>query len=278
MKMTGKEIARCHKAILAFGLILMASLSPATLRSQSVEAGVSSTSRLLEIWRLYWDNGKEAALVLAKQTAARDSRNPDAFFFSNLIEAIGNPWFDAEAFAKQYVSLLRTKADVMRFGGMLCLWVFKDEQAAEFFKKAVWLDPADAVAHSFLGLAYYRMSQKQAGAMQYNLPEDLRRARQSLETATNLDPRNAMAYFYLGNVLFKMGQTEAAQRAYEKALAIEPANWHARLNYGSIMIRLRQKDDALKQVDYLQGVLPAKQELWATYRQAFEADLELFRF
>jgi tetratricopeptide (TPR) repeat protein len=278
MKTKNMKTAKSRAAVCSIALLLVPFLFLPALVAQPGEAGVSTNSRLLEVGRLYWGDEKEAAILLAKQAVAQDPQNPDAVFFYGIVRLIGNPGFDAESFAEEYVNRLRTKADLARFIGMLYLWIREDEEAAEFFGKAIWLDATDAAAHTFLGLAHYRMARIKQGALQYDSPERLQQARRSLETAIRHEPNNAMACFYLGNVFCKLGDSEAAKRAFEQALAIEPANWHARVNLASVLLRLQQKEQARAQLAYHEHTTPARQELWAVYRQAFDADLEMFRF
>ncbi len=278
MKAKGLRACLSHLTLSLGFIVALHAISPPVAGAQAGGSTVSTNSRLLEIWRLYWGEEKEAAILLARQTVARDPQNPDAVFFDGIARAIGNPKFNADRFAEEFVSCLRTKADLARFVGMLYLWLLADEEAAEYFNKAIWQDATDASSHTLLGLVYYRMARIKEGAVQYDSPERLQQARRSLETAIRLEPNNAMACYYLGNVFCKLDDAGAARRTYEQALAIEPDNWHARANLASLLLRMKHKDQALAQIDYLERTVPARQALWATYRQAFDADLEMFRF
>ncbi len=69
----------------------------------------------------------------------------------------------------------------------------------------------------------------------YRASGRLREARRTLESALQVDQRFAVAHHNLGNVLANLGENSAAQRAYERAAALDPSYpdpvaslaWHA---------------------------------------------------
>lgn len=82
-------------------------------------------------------------------------------------------------------------------------------QSLDYGRKAVALNPGDASAHFYLGLAGFFSGQ----------PDP---ARVELEEAVRLDPNSAWSWYYLGSVYFKLGREEPGKRAWSRAQALDP--------------------------------------------------------
>ena len=95
----------------------------------------------------------------------------------------------------------------------------KYDEAIEYYKKAIALNPAYAAAHANLGVTYMNKGR-------------LDEARTALQKALALDAENAGAQYNLGLVYDKMGKTDEAISAYEKSVAINPRFASAYQNLG----------------------------------------------
>lgn len=82
-------------------------------------------------------------------------------------------------------------------------------KSLDYGRKAVALNPGDASAHFYLGLAGFFSGQ----------PDP---ARVELEEAVRLDPNSAWSWYYLGSVYFKLGREEPGKRAWSRAQALDP--------------------------------------------------------
>jgi Flp pilus assembly protein TadD len=74
-------------------------------------------------------------------------------------------------------------------------------------------------------------------------------ARLEFRSATESDPGDANAWSDLAAADALLGQLDSARGEYEKALALDPANWLASYNLGLLFVRQRNPEAALKQLD-----------------------------
>jgi tetratricopeptide (TPR) repeat protein len=95
----------------------------------------------------------------------------------------------------------------------------KDEEAIECYQKAIELDPNNATIHSNLGLSLHNQGQD---------TEAIKCYRKAIE----LDPNNATIHSNLGLSLHNQGQDEEAIECYRKAIAIDPNYAFAHNNLG----------------------------------------------
>jgi tetratricopeptide (TPR) repeat protein len=93
------------------------------------------------------------------------------------------------------------------------------DEAIDYYKKAIGINPDFAAAHANLGVTYMNKG---------NLNEAL----VTLQKALVLDAENAGAHYNLGLVYDKMGRTDEAIGAYEKSIAINPSFGSAYQNLG----------------------------------------------
>ncbi len=135
--------------------------------------------------------------------------------------------------------------------------------AANLYRKALRLEPADADALHMLGIAAFQAGLgeaaleaiSQALAVRYPFPEaqgNLGTVLQSLgrwdeaetafRTAISQSPRTAAFHFNLGNLLAEQQLVNAAATAYRDAIGLQPAYPEAYSNMGSV---LRDQDDLL---------------------------------
>jgi Tfp pilus assembly protein PilF len=82
-------------------------------------------------------------------------------------------------------------------------------RALDAFNRAVSIQD-DAEAYQMLGYLYTKESRPKEAA-------------EALEHAIRLDPNHALAHLYLANAYMLMGQRDLGERAYRKALALDPS-------------------------------------------------------
>ena len=95
----------------------------------------------------------------------------------------------------------------------------KYDEAIEYYKKAIGINPDFAAAHANLGVTHMNKG-------------NLKEAVVALKKALNLDPQNAGTYYNLGLVSDKMGKVDAAIEAYEKSIDLDPRFASAYQNLG----------------------------------------------
>ena len=109
------------------------------------------------------------------------------------------------------------------------------EQARKLYEQAIALDPGYADAHAGLAGAWNDLTQVST----LSLKEALPKVREEAHKALALDPRNVIALVVLANVDEAEGKIAEAKAGYERALAIDPSNASAHLDY-ALVLPLRQ--------------------------------------
>ena len=117
-------------------------------------------------------------------------------------------------------------------------------KAIAYFKEGIASDPSNARIHAALGQAYH------AVVTYYSSPaEVMPLAREAAQRALALDPGLAAAHVTLGDVLLLLDwDWPAAERAYLRALEINPSLPAAQLGYATYLATLGRFDDAIARV------------------------------
>ncbi|WHZ19816.1 MAG: Adenylate cyclase [Rhodanobacteraceae bacterium] len=105
------------------------------------------------------------------------------------------------------------------------------EQARDLLERAIALDPGYADAHAGLARALYRLTQYATLPIEDALP----RVRAEAHKALALDPRNVSALLSLANVDRAEGKLAEARAGFERALAIDPSDSGAHVDYGTML-------------------------------------------
>ena len=145
-------------------------------------------------------------------------------------------------------------------------------KAANYFEKAVALDPKFARAQAMLAdtyhlLGYYGFADS---------AEMYEKSRLAAEQALALDDSVAEAYIAVGAVQASAGDFEKAQASLERAVALAPYNSTARLRYAWMLFRLNKKEQAVNEMrlaqeyDPLSAVSNGALCNLLTYRQNFD--------
>jgi superkiller protein 3 len=99
-------------------------------------------------------------------------------------------------------------------------------------RTALSMDPQNAEAYQFLGLALYSNGQYRAATHAF------------IESLTR-DPDNADTYYDMGITLHAQGDIPAAITAYRRAIHLKPAFWQAHSNLALILHEQNQLDEAI---------------------------------
>ena len=165
---------------------------------------------------------KKELNVLVKRGKKLLSQYPKAFFIWNILGAalmdLGSTEEAAEAF-KKVIYLNPNYADGFSNLGVILKKQDKLEDAAKAFRKAITLKPDYAEAYNNLGVTL-----EQSG----NLNEAINLYKKSIL----LKPNYAEAYNNLGNVLKSQNNLKEAINAYNKAISINPKYPEAYFNLG----------------------------------------------
>ncbi len=116
------------------------------------------------------------------------------------------------------------------------------EQSIAYFEDAITKDATFAPAYVGLADAYERLSGSFLGAPTYQTRPKVTRAAQK---ALDLDPGLAEAHALLGRILKKQFQWADAEAEYKQALALNPNNSTAHLDYAEWLMSHGRVDEAL---------------------------------
>ncbi len=165
------------------------------------------------------ENGQSSPPILLSHLTAPDRA-------ANIPEFVNLPSDGIRAITELFVddrSYMRTAQENLK--------VSDPKGAAEFYRKALAINPNNAEAHTFLGGILADQGQLQA-------------AREHLQRAIELDPKGAAAHFNLGNSFAAERRWEEAVQSLNKAIELDPANPGARNNLGVYLLELGRTSEA----------------------------------
>jgi len=129
------------------------------------------------------------------------------------------------------------------FKGILARDARRNDEAMEFFKKAIELNPNLEGPHLELGNIYYIKRLYDLEIKEY-------------QEALRLNPKNTDALFYLAEAYETKGLYDFAIKEYEKIITIDPEDAEAYYNLGLAYLTQGQKDKALKNYSKLRALDP----------------------
>ncbi|MBS0431358.1 MAG: tetratricopeptide repeat protein [Proteobacteria bacterium] len=106
-------------------------------------------------------------------------------------------------------------------------------QARDYFQQAIALDPEYAEAHALLSRTLLVLTEHSNLSLAENQPT----IRAEAQKAVELDPRNADAWVAVGNANISSDppDLDKARSAFRKALALDPSNVPAHIDYGIVL-------------------------------------------
>jgi tetratricopeptide (TPR) repeat protein len=125
--------------------------------------------------------------------------------------------------------------------------------AIRYFEQAIGRDPSFAHAHAKLADAYARL-----GALSHGRPdEEFARARAAAGRALALDSSIAEAHVALAHILFAFDfDWLASEREFRRAIALDPADVHARVLFAIPLQDQGRVEEALAQLDTARSIDP----------------------
>lgn len=145
----------------------------------------------------------------------------------------------------------------------------ENEKAIEAYKQAVALNPDLADAHFQLGVAY-GLVEKEEEVVEDKLPGEVdetaskKKSKKLVqEKKTNSDvsfenaikvykkivaknPKDDAAFYNLGRAYNKLDDDKEAQKALQSAVKLQPENGEYQTEYGTILMKLAQYDEAIR--------------------------------
>lgn len=147
------------------------------------------------------------AEMMAMAATKRFPKSAVAFNMLGAAQMMQGKLAQAEASIKSAIRLDGDYAEAHEYYGRLCMELGQEERAAESFRKAVTLAPGLSTA--LVGLASIQTKNNHT-----------RSALQLLERAVAVNANSVDIYRALGNALSRIHKYEAAEQAFEKALAL----------------------------------------------------------
>jgi tetratricopeptide (TPR) repeat protein len=127
--------------------------------------------------------------------------------------------------------------------------------AVACYRELVSLDPSDAIAYKYLGVALAKSGNREEALQQYN-------------HALQLNPNNPTVHYNLGILLFESGKEEAAISHFREAVRLDPGSVAAHFQLANLLMR-RGKDDAGREYQTVVSLDP--QNAFARLMQAMAA-------
>ena len=119
------------------------------------------------------------------------------------------------------------------------------QSAVEHFSRAIQLDPAFAPAHAGLAACYNQFGTVMVGA---GSPREYRpRAAAEAIRALQIDPNSSEAHAALGYVRHYEWEWAESERAFLRAIELNPSNALARLWYANLLMSRKRFDESLRQ-------------------------------
>jgi len=247
-------------------------------RDKPIRVGFRKRNRLTQLTRLAWVavacvwlviNGTLIDTLLAGQDKKNDSDSKSS----------GNPLVPVPFSVLE--GLKRSEAELFTRGSQR-LKAGRLAEAAEDFREMVALDPRDATARMYLGIALARAGDRKAaleqylealrlapnnGGVHYNLGVVLTalgseaEAIEHFQAAVQSDPQLTQAHFQLANLLMRKGRYGEAAPEYAAVIGMEPRNGFARLMEAMALVRVKAYARARAKLEQALLVLPDDADL-----------------
>lgn len=101
----------------------------------------------------------------------------------------------------------------------------------------------------------------------------MKEAADALRHAVRVDPRYGLAWYRLGQVLGRLGDARGEQKAYRKAIEVDPYNLAPRLALVESLIETGHRAEARRELDQARALDPRDRQV-ARLAQRLEASDE----
>ncbi|MFC1888549.1 tetratricopeptide repeat protein [Thermodesulfobacteriota bacterium] len=132
-----------------------------------------------------------------------------------------------------------------------------DDEKIKAYTKVIALDPKNAYAYFYRGLAYGELGNYQQVIKDY-------------DKAIALDPKDSWAYYNRGLAYMLMGNYQQAIKDYDKAIALDPKDSWAYNNRGWAYVKLGNNQQAIKDSDKAIELDPKNASAYNTRGVAYE--------
>jgi tetratricopeptide (TPR) repeat protein len=125
-------------------------------------------------------------------------------------------------------------------------------EAREALEKAAAVEPPNAEAHYQLGIWQFRAKQRAEAVPHF-------------EKVVELRPRDTRALDYLALTLEALGEAEAAERAYQKALAVNDGPFFDSMvdhNFGRFLLKEGRLEESRTHLDRAVALLPERRTVY----------------
>ena len=184
---------------------------------------------------------------------------------------------EAEKIYRKILEVAPGHPDANHLMGLIERQAGRDEQAVEWFSRAIQANPDVAAYHGNLGNAFRGLERLDEAVGSYekalsihpdfaeahsNLGSALKElgrldeAVDSFHKALAINSQFAKAHSNLGNALQELGLLDEAVDSYYKALAIQPDNAEVHNNLGNALQELRRLDEAMASYDKALAIQP----------------------
>ena len=154
-----------------------------------------------------------------------------------------------ELYVDRLVHLFRRRGDLQALKqlGLKAVSAGLMQKALDAFDRALAIDPQDAEAHSYRGVALAQLGR-------------MHEALAAFDEALKINPQFAEAHYNRGVALTELGRTDEALAAFDRALAINPQDAKAHHNRGAVLAKLGRTDEALVAFDRALAINPQDAE------------------
>jgi tetratricopeptide (TPR) repeat protein len=155
---------------------------------------------------------------------------------------------------------VKLKADSAIYGNLGLALSSKGEieRAIECYKKAIWIDPANAEAHYNFGNIYLAQDRPAEAAGEY-------------EKAIKAKPNYSKAYANLGIALSWMGKHDEGMENFRRAAKIDPNNIEAHFNLAAALADKGLTEEAIAEYEQGLKIDPGNREAQEGLKKAKEA-------
>lgn len=185
--------------------------------------------------------GEDTSITLALKDDPSEQITWSAFFLLGCIHHEEQEYKGAIAYyqwAYDHIPQVKNRPDIegplLHLMGLAYHLSGAPNEAVQWYKRALFLNDTDDIAHRLLADAYYTLNDLEKAAQEYN-------------KAIEIDPTNVDAYAGLGKICLYKQDYETAIAHYKKALEIQPEHVGTHNDLGYIYFEMGEEDKAFEE-------------------------------